>query len=49
MLKGKNLVTPDDLTIEEINILMDRAKDIIKSPSKYSNICNGRVMGALFF
>lgn len=49
MLKGKNLVSPDDLTIEEIYQIMNRANDIIKSPTNYSNFCNGRIMGTLFF
>lgn len=49
MLKGKSLITPDDLTIEEIFNLLETANDIIKSPVNYSRICNGRIMGALFF
>ena len=48
MLKGKSLITPDDLTIEEIFNLLETANDIIKSPVNYSRICNGRIMGALF-
>lgn len=49
MLKGRNLITPDDLTTEEIFTLMEKAEDIIKSPTNYSSICSGRIMGTLFF
>lgn len=49
MLKGKNLVNPDNLTKDEIFELMDLAMDIIKSPEEYSNVCNNRILGTLFF
>ncbi|MDO5726243.1 MAG: aspartate carbamoyltransferase [Tissierellia bacterium] len=49
MLKGRNLVTPDDLSVEEIFELMNLAKQIIESPKEYSNACNGKILGTLFF
>lgn len=49
MLTGRNVITPEDLSTEEIFSLMNKAEDIIKSPKSYSNLCNGRIMGTLFF
>ncbi|MDO5717890.1 MAG: aspartate carbamoyltransferase, partial [Tissierellia bacterium] len=49
MLKGRNLINPDDLSVEEIYEIMSLAQKIIKSPKEYSNICNGRILGTLFF
>lgn len=49
MLAGRNVITPEDLSTEEIFSLMNKAEDIIKSPKSYSNLCNGRIMGTLFF
>ncbi len=49
MLKGRNLVSPDDLSVEELYELMDLARDIIKSPDDYSNVCKNKILGTLFF
>lgn len=49
MLTGRNVITPEDLSTEEIFSLMNKAEDIIESPKSYSNLCNGRIMGTLFF
>lgn len=49
MLKGRNLISPDDLSISEIYEIMNLARDIIQSPLEYSNVCNGRILGTLFF
>ncbi|MDO5028645.1 MAG: aspartate carbamoyltransferase [Bacillota bacterium] len=49
MLKGRNLVSPDDLSVEEIYELMDLARDIIKSPDDYSEVCKNKILGTLFF
>lgn len=49
MLKGRNLVSPDDLNVEELYELMDLARDIIKSPDDYSNVCKNKILGTLFF
>lgn len=49
MLKGRNLVSPDDLNEAEIYELMDLARDIIKSPDDYSQVCKNKILGTLFF
>ncbi len=38
-----------DLSVEEINELMDTADDIIANPKKYSEVCRGKKLATLFF
>lgn len=49
MLKGRNLINIDDFNVEEIEEVLSLAKDIIKSPNDFSNVCNGKILGTLFF
>lgn len=49
MLKGRNLVSPDDLSTPEIFELMELAQDIIKSSDNYSDVCKNKILGTLFF
>ncbi len=49
MLITKNLVSSDDLSKEEILELIDYAQSIIKSPADFSQLCNGKILGTLFF
>lgn len=49
MLKGRNLIHSDDFTIEEIDDIMTLAQDIEKSPESFSNLCQGKILGTLFF
>ena len=45
----KNLIDIKDLTVEEIDELIDTAKDIIENREKYSKKCNGKILATLFF
>lgn len=45
----KNLIDILDLSVEEIDSLIDTALDIIENPWKYSSACAGKILGALFF
>ena len=45
----KNLIDIKDLSVEEINELIKVAKNIIKSPDKYSHKCDGKILATLFF
>ena len=45
----KHLIDIKDLSVEEINDLIKVAKDIIKSPDKYSHKCDGKILATLFF
>ncbi|MDD6906261.1 MAG: aspartate carbamoyltransferase [Finegoldia magna] len=49
MLKNRNLINADDFNVEEINEILNLAEEIIKSPSDFSNLCNGKILGTLFF
>lgn len=49
MLKNRNLINADDFNVEEINEILILAEEIIKSPSDFSNLCNGKILGTLFF
>lgn len=45
----KSLIDITDLTVAEIDELIDTALDIIKTPEKYSKACEGKKLAALFF
>lgn len=45
----KNLIDILDLSVEEIDKLINTALDIIENPWKYSSACAGKILGALFF
>lgn len=49
MLKIKNLLSAEDLYKEDLLEIIDLAEDIVKSPSDFSNFCNGKLLGTLFF
>lgn len=42
-------MTPLDLSVEELDKLMDAAEDIKADPAKYSHACDGRILAALFY
>ena len=46
---NKHLIDPMDLTCEELDEIFTLAKDIIKSPEKYSKICDGKILATLFY
>ncbi len=45
----RSLIDISELTVEEIDELLDVADDIIKSPEKYSEKCKGKKLATLFF
>ena len=45
----RNLIDILDLSVEEINSLIDTANDIIANPPKYASACAGKILGTLFF
>lgn len=49
MLKGRNLIDPMDFTTEELDEIFERAEDIIANPKDYMHICDGKLLGTLFF
>lgn len=49
MSKPKSLISPDDLSLLEINDIMTLAKQIIAEPQKYAEICKGKLLASLFY
>lgn len=45
----KHLIDIKDLSVEEIDELIEVAKDIINYPEKYSEKCKGKILATLFF
>jgi aspartate carbamoyltransferase catalytic subunit len=45
----RSLIDIKELTVEEIESLLDRADDIIANPKKYSEVCRGKKLATLFF
>ena len=45
----KHLIDILDLTVSEIDELIETAGNIIKDPKKYATACSGKILGALFF
>ena len=49
MLKGRNLIKPNDLTVAEIDEICALAEQIIVDPSSFSDVCRGKILATLFF
>lgn len=45
----RHLMTPLDLSVEELDELMNVAEDIRVNPSKYAHACDGKVLATLFY
>ncbi len=49
MLEGRHLINSEDFSIEEIDSIISLAQNIISSPKRFSSICQGKLLGTLFF
>ncbi len=49
MLKGRNLIKPNDLTVSEIDEICSLAEQIIVDPSSFQDVCRGKILATLFF
>ena len=45
----RSVIDVTDLSVEELNDLIQTACDIIENPNKYSEICKGKKLATLFF
>lgn len=45
----RHLLSPLDLSVEELEQLLDLARDISKDPKKYSHVCDGMKLATLFY
>lgn len=49
MLKGRNLINVDDFSIKEVLEIIELGKKIFEVPSDFSDLCDGKLLGTLFF
>ncbi|MPM12220.1 Aspartate carbamoyltransferase catalytic subunit [bioreactor metagenome] len=49
MLKGRSLIEPMDLSLEELDELLNLAGKIIENPSAYADVCKGKILATLFY
>lgn len=49
MLHGRNLLGADDFSRDEILEILALGQEIQKSPDKFSHLCDGKILGTLFF
>ena len=45
----KHLISPIDLSVEELDQLLDLAQDIEANPKKYAHACDGKKLATLFY
>ncbi|MCR5527093.1 MAG: aspartate carbamoyltransferase [Lachnospiraceae bacterium] len=45
----KNVMSPLDFSVEELEALMDKATDIMAHPQKYAHACDGKILATLFY
>ncbi len=45
----KHLISPLDLSLDELSKLLDLAADMYQNPAKYSKICSGKKLATLFY
>jgi len=49
MLKGRSLIEPMDLSLEELDGILNLAEEIIASPTDYQDVCKGKVLATMFY
>lgn len=49
MLKGRSLIEPLDLSLEELDEILDLADEIVSRPMEYADVCKGRVLATMFY
>jgi len=49
MLKGRSLIEPMDLSLDELDEILDLADKIVAKPSEYSEVCKGKILATLFY
>ncbi|MCR5613878.1 aspartate carbamoyltransferase [Treponema sp.] len=49
MLKGRHVIEPENLTVQEIEEICSLAEQIIVDPSSFQDVCRGKILAALFF
>jgi len=49
MLKGRHLIDSQDFTVKELEEIFNLAEEIIEDPNEYAHLCDGKVLGTLFY
>lgn len=49
MLKGRSLIEPMDLSLDELDEILKLAEEIIADPAGYANVCRGKVLATMFY
>lgn len=49
MLKGRHLIDSQDFTVEELDQIFELAEEIIEKPEDSIHVCDGKVLGTLFY
>lgn len=45
----RHLISPQDLTLEELDEILTLGQDIMKDQSKYAHVCDGKKLATLFY
>lgn len=46
---NRNLIEPQDLTLEELEDIFNLTNQIIDNPEDYADLCKGKILGTLFY
>ena len=49
MLKGRHVIEPENLSVQEIDEICSLAEQIIVDPVSFQDVCRGKILAALFF
>lgn len=49
MLKGRHLIDPMDLTLDELDEIFELGERIKKEPEKFTHVCDGKLLATLFY
>jgi len=49
MLKGRSLIEPMDLSLAELDDILNLADRIMHDPAAYADKCKGKVLATLFY
>ena len=49
MLKGRHLIDPEDFSLGELESIFGLAEEIIEDEDSFRNVCNGKILGTLFY
>ncbi|WP_099190733.1 aspartate carbamoyltransferase [Tepidibacter mesophilus] len=49
MLKGRNLIVPNDFSLQELDSVLSLGEKIIENPQNYADVCKGKLLSTLFY